>query len=92
MAQATKYLRDLLEKIKGDTQRALAFLPSDGELRSLGWKCIACGHVKHFTRPVTAAVADRRPEMQRRCLSGELTILRCSFCAKHLRLLQRQGF
>jgi len=28
MAQATKHLRDLLEKIKGDTERALALLPS----------------------------------------------------------------
>jgi hypothetical protein len=36
MAQTRNDLRDLLEKIKGDAQRALAFLPSDGELRSLG--------------------------------------------------------
>ena len=62
MAQTTNHLRDLLEKIKGDAQRALALLPSEAELRSLGWKCTACGHVKHFTRPVTAAVADRCPK------------------------------
>ena len=62
MAQTTNHLRDLLEKIKGDAQRALALLPSETELRSLGWKCTACGHVKHFTRPVTAAVADHCPK------------------------------
>jgi rubrerythrin len=62
MAETTKHLRDLLEKIKADAQRALAHLPNDGELRSLGWKCTACGHVKHFTRPVTAALADRCPK------------------------------
>ena len=62
MAQTTNHLRDVLEKIKGDAERALALLPSEGELRSLGWKCTACGHLKHFTRPVTAAVAERCPK------------------------------
>ena len=62
MAQTTHHLRDLLEKIKGDAQRALALLPGEAELRSLGWKWTACGHVKHFTRPLTAAVADRCPK------------------------------
>ena len=62
MAQTTNDLRDILEKIKGDAQRALALLPGEAELRSLSWKCTACGQVKHFTRPVTAAVADRCPK------------------------------
>jgi predicted Zn-ribbon and HTH transcriptional regulator len=62
MAQTTKHLRDLLEKIKADAERALALLLGEGELRSLGWKCTACGHVKHFTQPVTAAVAERCPK------------------------------
>jgi len=62
MAQTTNHVRDLLEKIKGDAQRALALLPSEGELPSLSWKCTGCGYVKHFTRPVTAAVAERCPK------------------------------
>jgi hypothetical protein len=62
MAQTRNDLRDLLEKIKGDAQRALALLPNYGELRSLGWKCAACGDVKRFTRPVTTAVAHRCPK------------------------------
>ncbi len=62
MAQTANRLKVLLEKIRDDAQRALALLPTETELRSLGWKCTACGHVKHFTRPVTAAVADRCPK------------------------------
>jgi predicted Zn-ribbon and HTH transcriptional regulator len=62
MAQTANRLRDLLEKIRDDARRALALFPSETELRSLGWKCTACGHAKHFTRPVTAAVADRCPK------------------------------
>jgi rubrerythrin len=62
MAQTANRLKDLLEKIRDDAHRALALIPSEGELRSLGWKCTACGHVKHFTRPVTAAVADCCPK------------------------------
>jgi hypothetical protein len=38
MAQTTNHLRDLLEKIKGGAERALALLPSEPELRSLGWR------------------------------------------------------
>ncbi len=62
MAQTEDSLRDILEKIKGEAQRALALLSSEPELRSLGGKCSACGYVKHFTRPVTASVADRCPK------------------------------
>jgi predicted Zn-ribbon and HTH transcriptional regulator len=62
MAQTTNHLRDLLEKIKDDAERALGLLSNENGLRSLGWKCTGCGHVKHFTRPVTAAVADRCPK------------------------------
>jgi hypothetical protein len=62
MAQTADRLRGLLEKIRDDAQRALALPPSEAELRSLGWKCNTCGHVKHFTRPITAAVADGCPK------------------------------
>ena len=62
MAQTANHIRDLLEKIKGDAERALALLPSETELRSLGWKCTACGHVKHFTRPVPSEVASPCPK------------------------------
>ena len=67
MAKTTKHLRDLLEKIKSDAQRALALLSSETELRSLGWKCTACRYIKHFTKPVPLETAGRRP----RCKSTE---------------------
>ena len=62
MAKTADDLKDLLEKIRDDAQRALTLLPSDAELRSLGWKCTACGHVKHFTRPVPSDVAQPCPK------------------------------
>src|SRR5213078_1339079 len=53
MAEKSNALRQILERIRNDTQQALNLLGDAAELRSLGWKCRACGHVKHFTRPVT---------------------------------------
>jgi hypothetical protein len=72
MAETTNHLRDLLEKIKGDAQRALALLPSETELQSLGWKCTACGHVKHFHAAGHGSGRGPLSEMQRRLLSDVL--------------------
>src|SRR5437867_2741325 len=89
MAQTTNHLRDLLEKIKGDAQRALALLPSEAELRSLGWKCTACGHVKHFTRPVTAAVAEVRNA--KATPFGRSNTLRCPLRTEELGFLENKS-
>jgi len=62
MAQTANRLKDLLEKIRDDAQRALVLLPGETELWSLSWKCIGCGHVKHFTRPVPSDVAQPGPK------------------------------
>jgi len=62
MAETTDHLRDLLEKIRNDAQRALALIPRESELRSLSWKCTGCGHFKHFTRPVPSEVASPCPK------------------------------
>ncbi|MFZ3375225.1 MAG: hypothetical protein WA183_06700 [Chthoniobacterales bacterium] len=62
MAETSNALRGILEKIRDDTQRALKLLGDAAEHRSLGWKCSACGHVKHFTRPVTSDVARPCPK------------------------------
>jgi rubrerythrin len=62
MAQTTDDLRDLLEKIRNDAQRALALISKETESRSLSWKCIGCGHVKHFTRPVPSDIAQPCPK------------------------------
>jgi hypothetical protein len=73
MAQTTNHLRDLLEKIKGDAERALALLPERNR--------IAISRVEmHCLRTPEAFRASghrcsRRPlsEMQRRLLSVAVT-------------------
>jgi hypothetical protein len=74
MAQTTNHIRDLLEKIKGDAERALALLPSETELRSLGWKCTACGHVKHFHPASSERGSFAMPEVQKRCIPKMLKL------------------
>jgi Zn finger protein HypA/HybF involved in hydrogenase expression len=62
MAETSASLRRILERIRDDTQQALKLLGDAAEVRSLGWKCTACGNVKHFTRPVTNDVASPCPK------------------------------
>jgi hypothetical protein len=51
MAEASESIRQILERIRRDAERALSLLPRLAGERSLAWKCDRCGHVKHFTRP-----------------------------------------
>ena len=62
MAESVQRIKDILEKIRDDAQRALTLLANEGDLRSLGWKCDRCGHVKHFTRAVPVEVARPCPK------------------------------
>jgi rubrerythrin len=62
MAETSPSLRRVLEQIRDDAQKALNLLGNKEEVRSLAWKCGACGHVKHFTRPVGADVARPCPK------------------------------
>jgi hypothetical protein len=62
MAEPSNTLRGILEKIRDDAQKALTLLGDAAEFRALGWKCRACGHVKHFTRPVPSDVACPCPK------------------------------
>jgi hypothetical protein len=62
MAETSSTLRGILEKIRDDAQKALTLLGDAAEFRSLGWKCTACGYVKHFTRPVPDEVAAPCPK------------------------------
>lgn len=66
MAEPSNTLRQILERIRDDAQQALKLLGDAAELRALGWKCTACGHAKHFTRPVTQEVARPCPKCQGR--------------------------
>jgi rubrerythrin len=46
-----------LTSIRDQAESALREIESARRERSLSWKCSACGHVKHFTRPAPAEVA-----------------------------------
>jgi len=67
MAETSSSLRTILEKIRHDTEKALALLADAKEHRALAWKCTGCGHVKHFTKPVSLDVVARCP----RCKSDQ---------------------
>jgi len=68
MAETTDRVRQILERIREDTEQALSSLrDSAGEERALAWKCEGCGYIKHFTRSVSIEVLGRCP----RCKSDE---------------------
>jgi rubrerythrin len=62
MAESLTPLRAILETIRDNAQRALTLIGQTEEQRSLAWKCMECGHVKRFTRPVPAEVAPPCPK------------------------------
>ncbi len=60
--EALKPIRAQLENARDQLDRALARLKSFDELRCLRWRCLDCGYVKHFTRPMPAEVAPPCPK------------------------------
>jgi predicted Zn-ribbon and HTH transcriptional regulator len=72
MAETTDHLRQILERIRNDTQQALALLTNVGDERALAWQCRGCGYVKHFTKPVSPGVVARCP----RCKSDQFRPLK----------------
>jgi predicted Zn-ribbon and HTH transcriptional regulator len=68
MAETPDRLRQILERIRNDTEQALTLLRDGaGEERALGWKCKGCGYIKHFTKPVSLEAVARCP----RCKSDQ---------------------
>lgn len=59
-----KPIRELLETIRERVDYTISRLRSFEEVRSLGWKCKGCGHVKRFTRKVPAETAPPCPKCQ----------------------------
>ena len=51
-----------LRAIRDQADSVLKKVEKPGEQRSLAWKCAACGHIKHFTRPALAEVAAPCPK------------------------------
>ncbi len=67
MAETSTHLKTILERIREQTEQALSLLTNVGDERALAWKCTGCGHVKHFTKPVSLDVVARCP----RCKSEQ---------------------
>jgi hypothetical protein len=62
MTETADQIRNVLERIRDDAQKALKLLGSSPDQRSLAWRCAGCGHTKHFTKAVPAEVASPYPK------------------------------
>ena len=60
--EALKPLREVLEKAREQLDLALRRVKALDELRCLRWRCLDCGYIKHFTRPMPAEVAPPCPK------------------------------
>jgi rubrerythrin len=57
MDPTLKTLIIALKAIRDNADSVLKKIEQSAQQRSLAWKCAACGHIKHFTRPALAEVA-----------------------------------
>ena len=57
MDPALETLITAFKTIRDHADSALRKIEQSAQRRSLAWKCAACGHIKHFTRPALAEVA-----------------------------------
>jgi hypothetical protein len=62
MDSALNALIVVLTSIRDQADSALRKIDKPRRERSLAWKCTACGHLKHFTRPALAEVAAPCPK------------------------------
>jgi len=62
MAESADQIRNVLERIRDDAQKALMLLGGSADQRALAWKCAGCGYIKHFTKAVPAEVAASCPK------------------------------
>ena len=60
--EALKPILEVLEHVQERLDFALSRLKSFDELRCLRWRCVDCGYIKHFTRPMPAEVAPPCPK------------------------------
>ena len=55
-------LRQALEQVRDRLDTVITRLKTREEPRFMRWRCTACGHIKHFTRPMPAHVAPPCPK------------------------------
>jgi rubrerythrin len=61
-----KALKAVLETIRERAEYALKQLQESEEQRSMRWKCVNCGYIKRFTRPVPQETAEDCPKCKGR--------------------------
>jgi len=62
MDSTLKTLMIALRAIRDQADSVLRQVEQPTQQRSLVWKCAACGHIKHFTRPALAEIAAPCPK------------------------------
>jgi hypothetical protein len=62
MDSAQKAMIVALKSIRDQANTVLKKIEDASAQSSLSWKCAACGHMKHFTRPVVSEVAVPCPK------------------------------
>jgi len=53
-----------LRSIRDQADSVLKRVAHGTEQKSLAWKCIVCGHTKHFTRPASDGKSDHSVELR----------------------------
>jgi rubrerythrin len=62
MDSAHEALIGALQSIRHQADLVLQRIEQRAEQKSLAWKCVVCGHTKHFSRPAPAEVAAPCPK------------------------------
>jgi hypothetical protein len=62
MDSAHEALIGALRSIRDQADLVLKSIEHRAEQKSLAWKCVVCGHTKHFTRPAPTEVAAPWPK------------------------------
>ena len=52
----------VLQSIRDQADSVLRRIPHGVDQKSLAWKCVMCGRIKHFTRPAPPEVAAPCPK------------------------------
>lgn len=60
--EALRPIREALEKAAERVKYAIERLQSFEEVRRMRWRCLTCGYVKGFTRPMPEHVAPPCPK------------------------------
>ena len=63
-------IREALEQVHERLGAIIARLQTREEVRCLRWRCLGCGHLKHFTPPDARPRRPALPEVQRADLRG----------------------